>query len=122
MAGPDLSNVVSTFDPMTSSDKRFKQIFEDEFARVIFCGYRIPCIVDDPGLDILMNESLRISDEIRRGEVKLERDSLKDRLKEMSKRILKSYVDYDITDEFVEHLLPYLTGEKEFGYIVKPKQ
>jgi len=117
----DLSNFTTTFNPLTQPDKRWKQIFEDEYARVIFVGFKIQHIVSERGLDVLMQEALSISDDIRDKKLNLEYEVLKIRLKNMHKRMYGGgpAMDNDINDDFIKHLLPYLKGKKSFGYEIK---
>ncbi len=116
----DLSNFKATFDPLTNSDKRWGKIFRDEYARIIFVGYKLHHLVDSNGLNTLKNESLKIADEIRNQKIELNHDSVKERLRKMYCKI-NDNVDggdakLDINDEFVDYLLPYLNKEKNFGY------
>ena len=117
----DLSNFTITFNPLTQPDKRWKQIFEDKYARVIFVGFKIQHIVSERGLDVLMQESLSISEDIRDKRLNLEHEALKTRLKNMHKRMYGGgpAIDNDINDDFIEHLFLYLKEEKPFGYEIK---
>jgi len=119
----DLSKILMKFDPFTHPDKIWKQIFEDPNARIIFSGYRLNHIIGEEGLNVLKNESLLIADEIKGNKLKLENATLKERLKEMYRKI--EYFDSglpnfgpvkSINDQFVNYLLEYLKGEKPFGY------
>jgi|SRR3989344_4250618 len=116
----DLSNFKITFNPLTHPDRRWRRIFEDEYARVIFVGYRLHHLIDDKGIDTLKNESLKIANEIRNQKIQLNHNSIKERLEEMYCNINETFGrKEDINDEFIEYLLLYLKKEKQFNYQIK---
>lgn len=120
----DLSNFKIRFDPFTHFDKRWEKIFNDEYARVIFAGYRLKHVIDLEGLDTLMKESMLIADEIRKKKTIIEKDSLKKRLWLMYDKInglTGGNKAYDVPDDFVDYILPYLKKEKNFGYKIIKK-
>ncbi len=113
----DLSDFEITFDPFKQPDDRWKQIFEDEFARVLFVGSRLNRLVSPLQLDRLKDSCLLIAKEIKAGELKLELNPFKDRLTMMYNFVYHGmHNSSDINGEFVEYLLPYLKAEQDFGF------
>ena len=121
----DLSHVRLAFNPLTDEDKRWKEIFEDEYARVVCVGYRLSHIFAQGEVSKLMDESLKISREIREGKLVLETEPFKKRLQTMAGVVHGQFASSSIINLnkgglFVDYLLQYLKGEKPFGYEIMP--
>ena len=126
----DLSQVPAVPDLFSSRDPLLREVLADPYGKVIFAGYRSNFIVTKKGLTELKKESLRIAHEIREKKLPLEHAPVKKRLTELYRKVFTSNTGLflpdcacgDISDGFVTSVLPFLTGEKSFGYTVQDEK
>jgi len=102
----DMTDIKLRFDPMESPHKA---VFKDPIARAIWIDYRRSHIMDDYALNVLVEDALKISKQLKEMSLPRNRVAL----------FFKKMMRLNISEEDVVFMVPYLTGEKVAVYKVE---